>query len=78
MQPIQGIGSRELSKNTLTLFEVPELLNFFIKRISAIKIKNKAYTCVYAGRHMSISCADPERGTGGLDPPEKSQKYRVS
>ena len=40
--------------------------------------KNKAYTCVYAGRHMSISCADPERGTGGPDPPEKSQKYRVS
>ena len=35
--------------------------------------KNKAYTCVYAGRHMSISCADPERGTGGSDPPEKSQ-----
>ena len=22
--------------------------------------------------------ADPERGTGGPDPPEKSQKYRVS
>ena len=24
------------------------------------------------------SCADPEGGTGGPDPPEKSQKYRVS
>ena len=25
-----------------------------------------------------ISCADPEGATGGPDPPEKSQKYRVS
>ena len=24
-----------------------------------------------------ISCADPEVGGGGLDPPEKSQKYKV-
>ena len=23
-------------------------------------------------------CADPEEGTGGPDPPEKSQKYRTS
>ena len=29
------------------------------------------------GRYTS-ACADPERGTGGLDPPEKSQRYSVS
>ena len=26
---------------------------------------------------MRVTCADPEAGTGGLDPPEKSHKYRV-
>ena len=28
--------------------------------------------------HMGTSCADPEGRTGGQDPPEKSQIYRVS
>ena len=26
---------------------------------------------------MRVACPDPEGGTGGQDPPEKSQKYRV-
>ena len=30
-----------------------------------------------ANKYIFGACADPDVGTGGPDPPEKSQKYRV-
>ena len=79
MQPIQGIGSREdissikthnniyLAKTHLLYLKYLNCCIFYQTYFSDTD-KNKAYKCVYAGRHMCISCADPERGTGGPDP----------
>ena len=36
--------------------------------------QNKVIICISG----CMSCADPEEGAGGPDPPEKSQKYRFS
>ena len=48
-----------------------------------ISLLNMKYLAIHkAQMHAACvctgdTCADPEGGTGGLDPPEKSQKYRV-
>ena len=47
------------------------LLPYYISRSNNDPVHVSSYT-------KSFSCADQESGTGGLDPPEKSQKYRVS
>ena len=56
-----------------------------LKRVNTVNVGIRNIKYNTAGHEMIVplfyTCADPEEGTGGPDPPlppEKSQKYRVS
>ena len=73
-------------KLSLNNYVVEQFMNTYISKFLQVtyKVKLTIQSNTNTDRYhilvKQVSCADPEGGggTGGPDPPEKSQKYRVS